>query len=162
MAEKGSKKPMVSKKSKSKSGKVYQQEEDDDLEDTNGDIPVQEQQSQKEEQIPPPPEVFPRTLEPKKLPAIPKKGKFNSEPYAVGQKETSQTLPAGMLAEMKSKVNNSSEQQLKYNQVLEQIPNTDIPVAYSPLPPITTTQNLNEIFQIKLQSYSIKEFKVNQ
>lgn len=31
----------------------------------------------------------------------------------------------------------------------------------TPLPPITSTQNFNEIFQTKLQSHSMKDFKVS-
>ena len=168
MAEKYPSKSKSSKKSKVKERKMYRDDEenDDDLQTNNGDNSMMQKQQppqweSEEIQIPRSPEVLPRNLEKKIVPMKSKQRKFDSEPYELYQTKEPQSLPAKMTVQKHAKLNNFAQQQYQNNLQMQQVQQIDFSESYSPLPPITTTQNLNDIFQTKLKSYSIKEFKVN-
>jgi hypothetical protein len=159
MAEKASKKskrPEPTRKMK----KSYQPE-DEDVEESNDFESVMPQQQQRieeaEEEVLKLPPMSTEYGQKKALPTKQKQTKFESEPFDMFRTKQPQSLPAKMIRQAPSKANYFAQEQYQV-----EIKSDDFPGAFVPLPPITSTQNLNEILQTKLQSLTIKAFKVNR
>jgi len=158
MAEKSSKKSKRPEP-KSKMRKKGYQEEEEDTEEINPFSPVMEQQ-QETVQSPPPEQVQKSLKEAPAMKLSPKK--FASEPFAVPQRKIAQSLPAKVAYQQMEKINKVAQQQYQVDFDIFDRDTKDSPPTYSPLPPITSIQNFNEIFQTKLQSFSMKAFKVSK
>jgi hypothetical protein len=164
MAEKASKKskrPEPKKKMK----KSYQQE-DEDVEESNDFESVMPQQQQQveeaEEEVLKLPPMSTEYAQKKALPMKQKQAKFESEPFDMFRTKQPQSLPAKMIRQAPSKANYFAQEQYQVETKMLDIKSDDFPGAFVPLPPITSTENLNKILQTKLQSPTIKAFKVNQ
>jgi hypothetical protein len=142
--------------SKGKKKKVSK-EEVEEAEETYDFNPMVEQQQQNayptEQAIPPPPpppNEFLRKVEAQEKQM--KKTKFYSEPYDNQPSKHAASLPAKMLLQQKQEYISGPFQKRSH----------DFPDPFIPLPPITTTQNFNEIFDTKNQLQSMKAFKVSR
>jgi hypothetical protein len=156
MAEKSSKKSKRPEPKGKMRKKEYQEEEETEEADYASSVMEQQQETVQS----PPPEQVQKSL--KEAPAMklnPKK--FASEPFGAQQRKIAQSLPAKMLFEPMEKIK-AAQQQYQVDSGLFGRDMDDSPPTYSPLPPITSIQNFNEIFQTKLQSFSMKAFKVSK
>jgi len=142
---------------KRKMKKSYQPEEDDDTEMLNEFNPVMEQKKQQqeiyhetEENFEPPYSPQEQYIQKKAAPMKQSKIKFNSEPMGAYQSKKPVTLPVRM-----------PQQKYQLNTEMFENESNDFTAPLVPLPPITTIQNFNDILSTKLESPSIKAFKVN-
>ena len=115
----------------------------------------QELQQMQEETVQSPPSSPPRHELKEKLTKKTTRIKAISEPQDVQMVSAPRSLPSKMIHQKKTFPRHANENKSAFNGNVS-------PGVKSPLPPITNIENLNEIFQTKLQSYSIKDFKVNQ
>jgi hypothetical protein len=142
---------------KRKMKKSYQPEDDDDAEKLNDSNPVIEQQEQQkeiyqetEDIFKPPDSPQAQYVQKKVAPMKQRKTKFDSEPTDVYKVKQPVSMPARM-----------RQQQSKLNVDIFENESNDFAARLVPLAPITSIQNLNDILSSKLQSPSIKAFKVN-
>ena len=148
---------------KRKMKKVSKQETEEE-EETHDFNPMVEQQQQQnayptEQRIPPPPPPPPPPPLPNEYLAKMeaqqkqmKKSKFSSEPYDLPPSKHAASLPPKMRAPQKQEYISRPFQNKSH----------DFPEAFIPLPPITSTQNFNEISDISYQLQSMKAFKVSR
>lgn len=157
-SKKASKRPERKSKSKKKS---YSPENEDDEENDFGPVIQQEQQiMQSKIPIPPP---LPPPLPPP--PMKHRKAIHHSEPIEMYQTKNASKFPSKIPPQQMIKGKNYVQQEQNmdsFERYDAQMLGDDFPGSYSPLPPIASTQNLNEILSIRLQSLSIKAFKVNK
>jgi hypothetical protein len=154
MAEKRSKK---SKRPEPKSKKMTKRYESDDEAEEAEEVDystqmIEQQQQQVMKMSPVPPEYLQKKAPPMKQ----AKAKFNSEPIQMFKRKESPSLIDDSVHQQMAQIRSKYSIPGDYNQLL-QIETT----AQVPLPPITSIQNLNEILQNKLQSLTIKAFKVD-
>jgi hypothetical protein len=149
---------------KGKMKKMYKEEveEDEVMDDifSGTEQQLQESYSMKQ-QIPPPPPPLPKQFAAKKA-ARPKKEERefdNESPSPVQTKYAS--VPTKMPSQKMAKSHIFAEKQ--YQAQLQMLPDDAeiFPEVYTPLPPITSTQNFYEIFQTANQLQSIKAFRVS-
>jgi len=166
MAEKESKRSKRTQP-KSKMKKSYQPD-DDDLEETNDFNSTNEQEQQhnenyskNEEMLQLPTLKQEQNIQKVAPPMKEKKAKFSSEPFDMYQKKKPVSLPNRIPIQQIAQGNNFLEEQTEFIPHMFEKQLKDFSDAFVPLPPITSTQNLNEILQTKLQSSSIKAFKVS-
>lgn len=154
----------VELKEKSKKKTYEKEDEEEDIDDY--DFPIQQQQQQMSYMQNESVQLLPPIPTPPPLPPNmnPKQKKYQNEPLPVLQKKISQSLPMPKKGGpgLFSKVSKNKEAYDSFEAYDEDIfGNELLRESLPPLPPITVTQNLNEILSGKLQSQSIKAFKVN-
>ena len=143
------------KKSMKKVEKRY--ESDDEADDADDMLPMMQQQQQHQEKamklIPAPP-PFPS----KGAPIMrQKQAKFASEPARIPNRIRSPPDSTDLFQQLQV-MQNTMEANI--NQMSYAEKTLPIPFSPPPLPPITTTENLNDILQSKIESPTIKSFKV--
>jgi hypothetical protein len=158
MAEKSSKKSKRPEPKSKMRKKEYQEEEE--IEEFNHSGPVMEQQQETVQS--PPLEQVQKYLKEDAKPMKLNQQKFASEPFGAHQRKIAQSLPAKVAFQQTGKINKVAQQQYQADFDIFDRDMNDSPPTYSPLPPITSIQNVNEIFQTKLQSFSMKAFKVSK
>ncbi|CAF3553209.1 unnamed protein product [Rotaria sordida] len=167
------------KKPSKKMAKDYQLEEEDFQQNDDYDSEVQQQFQQQEiypteEGIPK--EVFAKTqnVSKEKAPKRQTQTKVESEPMDFYKKtphslpskmpqslpnKMPQLLPNQMPVQQMTKAKDIFQKKTQFHEDVYQNEDNDYLERFVPLPPITSTQNFNEIFQTNLQSYSMKDFK---
>jgi hypothetical protein len=100
--------------------------------------------------------VPPEYLQKKAPPMKQAKAKFNSEPIQMFKRKESPSLIDDSVHQKIAQIRLKDSIQDDYDQLFEIETTPQVP-----LPPITSIQNLNEILQTKLQSFTIKAFKVD-
>lgn len=157
---KGSKKKKMSKKVT----KVYRPEDDEEAEESNNYSPQIPQKIVAEEFLPKEEEISESPVDEafrqQERLFKPLKAKNASEPIDVFQRKMPLSLPVKLPTQKREAVK-AIEKHAAFNLSRVLTEDNDISERLTPLPPITSTQNLNEIFQTKLQSHSMKAFKVS-
>jgi hypothetical protein len=153
MAEKRSKK---SKRPEPKSKKMTKRYESDDEAEEAEEVDYSTQMIEQQQQVMKMSPVPPEYLQKKAPPMKQAKANFNSEPIQMFKRKESPSLIDDLVHQQIAQVRLKNSIPEDYNKLL-QIETT----AQVPLPPITSIQNLNEILQTKLQSLTIKAFKVD-
>jgi hypothetical protein len=161
MAEKASKK---SKRAEPKmKSKKYDQPEYDDMEETEAFNPVMQQQQMEKDIFKPPSPLAEFTEKTAALPTKQKQRKFVSEPVPVYKKKMPQSLPVGARYQEMAELNDFLEQEHQLDSFqaydLKMLANGS-PRASVPLPPITSTQNFNDILPNNMKVFKVSRFKL--